>query len=425
MNKIFLILIAICSTFVATAQQSLSVDQYREMVLEYSQTIKESKEGVSGYTSDIKAAKTNLYPQLDASGEYSYLINKINYDFAGIELAIAQNNYGISAVAAQNVYSGGIVRKQIKALEIGKEISESSVEFAVENVSYAADVSYWRLAAMDSFREATQEYLEIIKQTYDIVLKRYEDGLIAKTDLLMIETRLKEAEFKVSDIDKQYQDANISLNILMGMPPETRVILSDSLLNRHFSLPQFEDLSIALENRADFAIVEKQVEAQLQAVKIAKADYLPKIAVGVTGQYATPLINFTGEGMTNIVAFAKVSVPIFRWNQKSYVLASGNSKVRASEYKRQTTIDNISQELSSAWANLENTYNQLEIVEQTLGIAEQSLDLNNFSYEQGILSIVDVLSSQISWLNAYNSVISTYFSYMTAEAAYKKAKGEF
>ena len=44
--------------------------------------------------------------------------------------------------------------------------------------------------------EAAARFEEIINQQYNIILDRFNDGAISRTDLLMISTRKKEAELQ-------------------------------------------------------------------------------------------------------------------------------------------------------------------------------------------------------------------------------------
>lgn len=424
MKKYIILIFAIALSHNISAQENLSVKEYRQRVLDYSLQIKQSKEAFIISESDLMAAKKNLLPKLDAAAEFSYLINKINFDLgAGQMLSYKQIGYGISATAAQNVYSGGIVRKQIGALKINKEIAGKNIDLSIENISYAAEMSYWRNVAMIEFRKVAQNYYKIIKETYDIVSVRYEDGLISRNDLLMVETRLAESEYRLRDVQKLVKEASISMNILMGISPETDVILSDSLVKPHTALPEYISLDDALLNRPDYAISQQNVKAASQGLKITKSAYLPKLAVGVTGQFATPTINLSGKGIWNAVAFAQLKVPIFSWNERKYKIHSSQAKIRASEYERLNTIDEISKEVSLSWSNLKNTFEQIESASKSLSIAEQSLELNTYSYTEGVLTILDVLSSQLSWLNAYNDFITTHFNYVQAQTSYKKAIG--
>ena len=76
-----------------------------------------------------------------------------------------------------------------------------------DNIIYAADVSYWTLAANESLFYISQEFVLIVKELDGIVQKRFDEGAISKTDLLMVKTRLKEAELQESTRNMNYQTA--------------------------------------------------------------------------------------------------------------------------------------------------------------------------------------------------------------------------
>ncbi|MFI3261443.1 MAG: TolC family protein [Rikenellaceae bacterium] len=423
MKKIILIICTALLSSSAFTQELMTVEQYREKVLAYSQALKQVQENVTATQADVREAKSNMLPNISAAAEFTYLLNEISLDLAGFDLEYAKLSYGVSATVAQNVYSGGIVRKQIEALEIQNKIAEKTVDQTIDNISYAADLNYWSLAAMSSFKEATENYVDIIMQTHKIITDRYNDGLISKNDLLMIETRLQDAKYQLSSINKQYKEAAIRVNLFMGVAPDTEVLLADSLLNEPVILPAYKDLDYALSNRAEFNITELKIASATQALKLVKAQYLPQLAVGAVGQYATPLLNFTGDAMQTYAAFGKLNIPIFAGNSKKHRSASVQAKIRQSEYEKQKVTDDINQELSVAWSNITNTFNQIEVADQNLKISEESLELNTFSYNAGVLTLLDVLTSQLSWLTAYNNMISTKFNFIQATSAYSKATG--
>ena len=55
--------------------------------------------------------------------------------------------------------------------------------------------------------QAADKYQSIVKQQYDIIQDRFDDGMISRTDLLMISTRLKEAELQYIKAPELYISA--------------------------------------------------------------------------------------------------------------------------------------------------------------------------------------------------------------------------
>lgn len=422
MRTIILTISALLTATVSWAQP-LDLEQYKSKVLGYSQKVKQATESTFAAEQEVKAAKTALLPSLDAAADFNYMVKRINFSLGGGTLGFKPTNYSINATAAQNVYAGGAVRKQVEAMKINHSISGFGEQLTKENIVYAAEVSYWSVAAAIAFRDATQNYLDVVKETYDIVKKRFDDGLISMSDLLMVETRIREAEYQLSDVEKQYQQSAIALNILMGNSPTETVVISDSIMVGLPILPNAIPLDEALVKRPEYLIAGKTVELQEQMLKITRSKYLPSLAIGFTGQAGTNQINIDGSTIINGVAFAQLKVPIFHWNEKGHKTAVNKSNIRSSQYELEATVDQISQEISSSWSNLETSYNQLVTAKNSLDISEKSLALNTYSYNEGLLTILDVLSAQLSWIGSYNNLINTNYSCRVFLSDYKKATG--
>ena len=88
--------------------------------------------------------------------------------------------------------------------------------------------------------------------------------------------------------------------------------------------------------------------------------------------------------------------------------------MRSSEYEKLQLIDNITQEIMTAWTNIVESASQIDIARANLEVARENLSLNTFSYNEGLLTILDVISAQLSWLQAYTNQ-------KVAIAAYHKA----
>ena len=229
MKKIYLIVGAMLWGGIVDAQ-TLSVEQYRQKVLEYNQDIQKSQQAVNGALYSLKGIRTGFFPKLDITGNYSYQLEKVEF-LPGTDLK--HDNYGVEAGLVQNVYSGSAVRKQYDVAKLQHAIAQLSVEHTVDNMIYAADVSYWSVAANRNLYELSEQFVQIVRELYEIVNKRFEEGAISKTDVLMVQNRLKEAELQLNTNSTNYKTALQSLNIMMGVEPDAAVAVSYT----HLTLP--------------------------------------------------------------------------------------------------------------------------------------------------------------------------------------------
>ena len=418
--KVFVITIGILwMTLGSGIAQTLTVEEYRAKVLEYNQDIKQSREAVKAAIYALKGVKTGFFPKLQLSGNYSYQIEDVEF-MQGVDLK--HNNYSAEATLSQNVYAGSMVRKQQEAAKLQKAIARLGEELTTDNIVYAADVSYWTLAANESLFYISQEFVLIVKELDGIVQKRFDEGAISKTDLLMVKTRLKEAELQESTRNMNYQTAMQSFKIMMGAPLEEKWVIIDSI-QKPVIVPGLQPLEVALKRRADYQIAVQDFNLTKQQTKIIRSKYLPQLAVGVKETWGTPLINVSGDEKFATVAFAKLSMPIFNWGEKRQYVKQNRTMETSKELAMSKVEDQVKEELANAWVKLNENWRQVEIANSTLEIARENLKLNTFSYNEGKLPILDVLSSQATWLQAYTNVVSANYQYKVAYAEYVRILG--
>ena len=418
MKKIYLIVGAILWGGIVDAQ-TLSVEQYRQKVLEYNQDIQKSQQAVNGALYSLKGIKTGFFPKLDITGNYSYQLEKVEF-LPGTDLK--HDNYGVEAGLVQNVYSGSAVRKQYDVAKLQHAIAQLSVEHTVDNMIYAADVSYWSVAANRNLYELSEQFVQIVRELYEIVNKRFEEGAISKTDVLMVQNRLKEAELQLDTNSTNYKTALQSLNIMMGVEPDAAVVLTDSI-QKVLWVPKQEGLNKALERRADYQSAIMGIEMAKLQTDMARSKYLPQLAVGIKEKYGTTLLNVDGKAQWATTAYAQINIPVFHWGEMRQNVRLSRTQEWTKELERSQLKDQVSKELNNAWVNVIEISKKLEIVYSSLDIAKDNLTLNTFSYNEGKLPIIDVLSAQVSWLQAYTNVVSVNYQYKVALAEYAKALG--
>ena len=267
-----------------------------------------------------------------------------------------------------------------------------------------------------------KQYYEIVKSQYEIINIRFQDGAIAKNDLLMITTRLKEAELSVKKAEVSYLISYQNMNILMGLDPNGPKEATESILA---SMPMPMEISYvdALARRADYKAADMQINLMKENKKMALSKFNPQIALQFQGGWGTANPNLGFDPTTTVISSLSFTMPIWHWGERRQIGRQMQAQVNSSLYGRQIVADNINKEVSNAWTNMDQTYEQIRVADENLKLAQEALDLNTYSYNEGKINIADVLSSQLSWIQAYNNLITAHYSYKVAVAQYLKATG--
>lgn len=403
----------------STFAQSLSLEEYRTQVLEYNQDLQKAQQSAEGALYSLKSVKTGFFPKVDVSGNYSWQFEEINF-LPGAPLK--HDNYGVEAGIIQQVYTGGAVRKQHEVAKLQYAIALLALEHTKDNMIYAADVCYWTLVANQDLLKVADKYVALIYELYKIVNKRFEEGAISRTDLLMVQNRLKEAELQQNTAKTNYRIALQSLNIMVGEDPDRPIALTDSIL-RILEKPESQELERTLEQRADYQAAVKNVEIAKMQTRLARSQFLPQVVVGLKEKYGTQMLNVNGDRKWATTAYAQVNIPVFHWGKMRKDVRAGRSQEEIRELECSKLRDQVNKELSNAWVNMTETANKVEIVRSSLAIAKDNLELNTFSYNEGKLPILDVLSAQGSWLQAYTNVVSVSYQHKVATSEYLRVLG--
>lgn len=407
----------ILACYFSGAAQQLTPDVYLQRVLEYNQDVKISRENSRAAASAVMSMRTNKLPMLNLDANAQYQFNPA--PLTSIEPKGESWNATLSLV--QNIYSGNSVSNQLNVLKLNEALSMFAKDAVDENIAYAAFLYYWNTSAMNEMLLLSVEYYDLVSKLHAVVKTRFDDGYIGKTDLLMLETRMAEAEFQVSSSNANYLLAQQQLNILMGVSADS--IFELLPINTELELPQVTPLEKVLNMRPEYQIAEKKIEIANYQTKLVKAQYRPSLNVGVQETWGTSFLNVNNATRFNTIAFANLNVPIFHWNSRRHDLAQSEVTEQVYALEKSQITDQVNLELNNAYTKLQETMKQLEIIQRSLNIASENLELNTLSYAEGRLPILDVLSSQLSWLQSRTNLVGSTLNNKVALADYLKATG--
>ena len=405
----------------AGAQQPyLSREAYRDKVEAYSQILKQQKLKTMASTEARKIAHTGFLPKIDINADGTLNMSDLN---AWNEPVGEYRNHTYQGVfiVSQPLYTGGALNAQHKIAKADERLNQLNEELTIDQIHYQSDAVYWN--ASQAMLQAADKYQSIVKQQYDIIQDRFNDGMISRTDLLMISTRLKEAELQYIKARQNYTLALQKLNILMGEEPNNPV---DSLYTIDTASAPVQILSLenVLQRRADYESTEVNIMKSQAQRKAALSQFNPQLNMYFSGGWATATPNLGYDVSFNPIVGINLNIPIFRWGARFKTNRQQKAYIGIQKLQQSYVTDNINEELSAALTKLTETEYQVKTAKETMSLANENLDLVSFSYNEGKANMVDVLSAQLSWTQAHTNLINAYLSEKMAVAEYRKVISE-
>lgn len=423
MKKQLIALSLLCCYQPLTAQPTfLSRDSYRAKVEAYSQLLKQQREKTQASQLATKIAHTGFLPQISLQADGTLNLNDLRAWNEPVG-EYRNHTYQGQFVVSQPLYSGGSLRAQQRMVQADERLENCQEKLTLDQLHFQSDAVYWNAAASLAMLQAADNYQQIVKEQYRLTQDRFTDGMIDRTDLLLISTRLKEAELQYIKARQNHTLALQKLNILMGHEPEAAV---DSLtrIDEPVVCTSFLPLQNVLERRADFQRTAINITKSQAQRKNALSQFNPQLSMYFSGGWATATPNLGYDVSFNPIVGIHLSVPLFQWGARLKTNRRQKALIQIQRLQQSYVADGIKEELAEAQVGLEETACQVKTATENMKLAEESLDLISFSYTEGKANMVDVLSAQISWTQARTNLINAYLAQKMAVARYQQVISE-
>lgn len=397
--------------FFASAAAQTTLDDYRRAVTDYSWQLKAAAARSDAAAEMMGQAYTGYLPRLSLDGSFTATVHR--YD--GVE----RWTFNVLPQLVQTVYGGGAVRAAYEQAELGYGIALCEEEFTQLDVRYTADYTYWNLSAMRLHAASMREYVHIIRSLKEVVDHRFAEGYIAKGDVLMIDTRLSEAQYALVIAEQNLTVALHNFNILRGVDPALDVQLTQGIRDS-LPMPARVPTCEAVMRRPDYTAARLRSEQAEARVRSARAPFNPQVQVGIGGSWQPYVPNRTGATTVDGSAFVKLSLPIFHWGERRRATGAARALQLESEWNAALLHDDIVREEMNGWTALVDSRAQIDATERSLDIAGENLEISTYSYGEGLATILDVLQAQLSWIQLYTNAIQAHYNYAVAVSDYRR-----
>ena len=273
--------------------------------------------------------------------------------------------------------------------------------------------SYYTVDLARESAEQMQAHLKIAALNYD-------QGLVAKTDVLRSEVELASAEQTLSKAENNVKLARTTLCNLMGIDLNTEFKAKPIGLPTYAPPPLPSLLATAAKSRPELAAVSAQVSSSGAAVTAAKAGYLPSITLSASYDWRGETYP-TIEENWNVLVMANLNV--FDGGITASRVTQAEKTADIAKSQKRQLADQVTLEVTQTLFNLEDAAKRLATAKKVSTKADDDYRIAGVRYRGGINSNVEVLDTHAAFVNAKNNVIQTHFDYYVNYAKLLKAVG--
>lgn len=398
----------------AQEKKTLTLNEAIDLSLQNSKQLKNSQAKIEEATAALKEAQERKLPDAKVSGSYLRLSSG-NFDLktknnnssgggSGTPTEtpkVSQAIYGLLNVSLP-IYAGGKIRYGIESSEYlekaAKLDAESNKDEVIENTIEAFATLF---KANTAVRLVKENLLQAQQRTKDLS-NLEQNGLLARNDLLKAQLQTSNVELSLVDAEDNLQLANNNMDLLLGLPTDTELVLDTSGIERKEDARVLQDyIQAAINNRKDKEAIDYRKKAAESGVKVVKGDKYPAIAL--TGGYVSADIPkvLTATNVMNIGLGVSYNVGSL-WKNKSKE-QQAEARVKQLETAESMMDDNVRMQVNKSYFSLVSNRKKIEVYAKAVEQADENYRIVKNKFDNSLATTTDLLDADVAQLQAHLS----------------------
>jgi outer membrane protein, multidrug efflux system len=352
----------------------------------------------------VGITRAQQFPTLSGGGNYtglglpSSLVKSLNSGSNSNNTSSRFYSGGLNLSAAWNLDFWGLYRRQTEAAraqllatEWGRRMTISTV---VENVATA----YLQLRTLDAELEITKHTVDARKQSLQLTQTLEQGGSAPLSDVRQAEELLYTAQAAIPDFERQIQQEENSISILLGRDPGPIV---RGTAETQWPAPEQVPAGIPsqlLERRPDIQQAEAQLIAANADIGVAKAQMFPQVSLSAAGGTSSSQLKGLVDGK-NLYWYeaGTLTQTIFDAGRLRNNLRLSRAQEQEQVLTYQLTIKQAFQSVSDALIALEKYREYREQEELLTASAEDATRLARLRYNGGSTGYLEVLTTDTDY----------------------------
>ena len=261
--------------------------------------------------------------------------------------------------------------------------------------------AYLRLRSLDGELEVSRRTLVARQDSLRLVRMREAGGVAGLIDVRQAEILVAQAAEAVSDTQRQIEQTENVISVLIGRNPEA--VPRGRPLLQQISLPAVPAgvPSALFERRPDIRQAEAQLAAATARIGVAKADFFPRVFLSAAAAGGALLIDGSWVGPQGLFSIGpQIHLPIFNMGRTRAGVDSAEARTHAALAQYQQTILQAFREVADALVEYRKR-REFRVLQEVLVVAARdTARLADIRYRGGVSSYLEVLDSERQFFDA-------------------------
>ena len=396
-----------------------------DYALENNISVKQSELDKNIAIEDVKVAKWNFAPNLNASASQNFNFgSSIGVSGARIPADFRSNNFGINS--SVNLFDGFANVHSLKQSKLNVEAQDAAIAKMKNDIALNVVNAYLQiLFAKEQFKVA-QSQLEISEGQVRRIEELYKAGVLEEGDLLNIKSTM--ANDKQSLIVAENTITITSLNLaqllqLEGMSIEVEEVSVDIQNQTILGNDVSTIYNKANESFPEIKLAELNILSAEKSVKIARASYYPSLTAsfGMNTAYqhrqsTTDISPFLfsdqiSDNLGQSVMFS-LNIPIFNRYQFRSNVNKSKINYEKIKYNLESEQLRLQQTIQTAYTDALASSKSYDAATTSVGAQTKAFDYAQERFKAGAINSYDFNQIKNNLVNAQSQLIQSKYDFM-------------
>lgn len=310
-------------------------------------------------------------------------------------------------------------RKKMQILELELSLENAQLNYAIQKLQIERQVTQQFLNLFYSWRslEIAEQQLVNTSESYQIIESKVDAGISAPEELYQADLTRANSQASVQNLKTQYDNAQDSFKILLGLPLENELIIvadiRKSLVDVDLAKATDFGLTHRMELRQNDIAIQNALHNLIEAGAVNEFKAEVSATLGLTGTDPAFRKIYDSPNIDQVVQVS-VNIPLFDWGQKKHMLAASQAQVDSQRLSASEETKNIKLEIREAYRSLQNQKTQIEIAEKNVINAQRTYEINLERYKGGDISSYDIQLYQLQLTQEQLDEVQALINYKLA-----------
>jgi len=389
------------------ASEILTLDESIRIALEKGLSIYSAKEEIKAKEFEELSLKADFFPKLSTSYTYTRLDNgTVNdakyttYSYPSLSprevSPLDTNTYQFNVTLTQPLFTGWRLTILREIASLGVDTAKIQKETTIQDLVLNVKGAYFGILKAEKLENVAKQAVEQLKANLVVSQAFYDEGIIAKNDLLQTEVQMAQALQNLIKATNGVELAKSLFNKLLRRRLDQDLKIKDILDYYPIRLLFDQCMVKAEQNRPEIKEVSLNVMSAEKAIDLSKSSYYP--SVRLIGNYQRKaddilLDSSPGEDPDNWTITLQGEWTFWEWRKKRHDVAAASAKLAKARYILQEIKDNIQLEVKEAYLSLREAEKNIQVAKKAVVQAEENFRMNEERYKQQVATSTDVLDA--------------------------------